>query len=403
MLGRDTSNVPLTFSRGLLWVLVVAVLLRLGFYVVYPALHFPDAIAYRTIGQEIFAGQIITNDIYMPLYPIITFLSGGGVGLILVDILFSVVTVAVIYWLAETLFKQRTVALLSAAAAAVYPHFLFYAITGLTETLFTLLLLIGFLLLYRGQMMAAIVVLVLSIMVRPSLDLLNPVLIVLFTIGIYRQGVLSGSKNLLLYFVVYALLMSPWWMHQYEKYGTFVRLNLGDGIVLYSGNNPMNRSGGGIVGDDLRMDDFVGIEDPVERNNVLKQAAIDYMVANPQHIAELAVTKFIRFWRLWPYTEKYQQWYTVAVSLLSYGVVLLLAIGFVLRSGFHYFRTLLPILALFGYLTLVHMVTIGSIRYRFPLEPFLIIFAAHFVAGVGQRSRWLGWLEQLGESSGNSR
>jgi hypothetical protein len=38
-----------------------------------------------------------------------------------------------------------------------------------------------------------------------------------------------------------------------------------------------------------------------------------------------------------------------------------------------------------AYLTLIHMVFIGSLRYRLPLEPFIIMFAAVAVIRLG---RW---------------
>ena len=174
--------------------------------------------------------------------------------------------------------------------------------------------------------------------------------------------------------------MSPWWAHQYLKYDTFVRLNLGDGVVLYAGNNPLNQSGGGINGVDVDESRFIGISNPVDRNKAQKDAAIEYIISNPGRFLEMAGVKFLRFWRLWPYANEYQQWYIVVASILSYGSILIMAIGFALRNSKKYFRETLPIFALFGYLTLVHMVTIGSIRYRFPLEPFLIIFASYFLA-----------------------
>jgi hypothetical protein len=36
-------------------------------------------------------------------------------------------------------------------------------------------------------------------------------------------------------------------VHQYEKYGYFVRTNFGSSLVLYSGNNPLNKTGGGVI------------------------------------------------------------------------------------------------------------------------------------------------------------
>jgi hypothetical protein len=43
-------------------------------------------------------------------------------------------------------------------------------------------------------------------------------------------------------------------------------------------------------------------------------------------------------------------------------------------------RPLLPIVLFAAYLTAVHMITIGSIRYRFPLEPFLIVLGSFTIA-----------------------
>ena len=60
--------------------------------------------------------------------------------------------------------------------------------------------------------------------------------------------------NIFKYLMVYIILMSPWWYHNYLKYGKFVRLNIGSSFVLYVGNNPLNKTGGGVIidEDDLR-------------------------------------------------------------------------------------------------------------------------------------------------------
>ena len=82
------------------------------------------------------------------------------------------------------------------------------------------------------------------------------VLIVLFVGFVHALGWRLVLKYVGIYFIIYLVIMSPWWMHQYQKYGEFVRLNLADGIVLYSGNNPLNKTGGGIVGSDVDMSSF---------------------------------------------------------------------------------------------------------------------------------------------------
>jgi hypothetical protein len=214
-------------------------------------------------------------------------------------------------------------------------------------------------------------------------------MVVIFIIFVHNLDWKKASKYLGIYFLAYFVIMSPWWIHQYQKYDSFVRLNLGDGVVLYAGNNPLNISGGGITGVDVDESRFEGITDPVLRNNAQKDAAIEYIINNPGRFVKMSGVKFLRFWRLWPYTQEYSQWYIVVTSILSYGLVLFMAIGFIIRCSKKYFREISPIFALFGYLTLVHMVTIGSIRYRFPLEPYLIIFAGYFFIDIIKNNQWV--------------
>ncbi len=379
-------------------ILILAACARLVFMLVYPDVDFPDAVAYQTIGNEIFSGQVIKNHIYMPLYPIWTYIFGGKNVLILADIGISIATVYLVYLLSLELFKNKVAALLSSLISAFYPHFLFYAVTGLTETLYTFLLLAIFLLFYKKHFFWAVLLSILSILVRPSLDLLNPILVVIFIYLVHGLPWKIVLKYLIIYCISYILLMSPWWVHQYQKYGEFVRLNLGDGIVLFSGNNPMNVTGGGIGRkdgtSDMDLSQFDYIKNPIRRNEAMKKEALNYIASDLGHFIELAGIKFMRFWRLWPHTQHYQQWYVIAASLLSYGIVLFFAIGFIFRNSKRHFRMLTPVFALFGYLTLIHMITIGSIRYRFPLEPFLIIFASYFFTDIFKKYKWIHWIRE---------
>lgn len=360
-------------------IVVLSILARLLAFAVLPDQHFPDAGVYVESGRALATTGFMSTPIYMPLYPIWTWLWGGAWGVKFGDILLSTASVWLIWCLALLLVKDRVAALTAACAAAVYPHFIFYAVSGLTETLFSFFLLACFVCFYRQRFAYASVLLVLTILVRPTLDLLAPVLVATFALVVHRMSARQTACRLGQYACIYVALMSPWWVDNYLHYGTFVRLDLGDGIVLYSGNNPLNASGGGVIGGakgtDVDMGPFSSIADPVKRNAALEHAAWQFIEQNPGRFLELAGIKFIRFWRLWPYAAEYEQPWVVAASLLSYGVMLVFAIAYVVHDGRRHLRLLSPILLLTAYLTLVHMATIGSIRYRFPLEPFIVILA----------------------------
>lgn len=181
-------------------------------------------------------------------------------------------------------------------------------------------------------------------------------------------------------------LCRPGGIHNQQKYDTFVRLNLGAGFVLYSGNNPLNKSGGGYEGPDLDASKFRLIEDPIERDQALKKEAIDFIKSDPQNFAYLGYLKFIRFWRLWPYRMHGGGPFHIVASVMSYGVVLLLSLIYLFKYIKKDWIILSPILLFTAYLTAVHMVTIGSIRYRFPLEVFLIVIGAQLMAIYYDRS-----------------
>lgn len=365
-------------------IVVIGLIARLITLGLLPDQDFPDARVYAESGRSLATSGIMSSPIYMPLYPLWTWIWGGAWGVRLGDVLLSSITIALIYRLSVTLFQDRAAALVAAAAAAIYPHFLFYAVSGLTETAFTFLLWGAFLSLYQGRYVAGSVFLVLGILVRPAIDLLAPALVFLFAMVTHRAPLRAALFRVGQYALVYVVLMGPWWAHNYAKYGEFVRLNPGDGIPFYSGNNPMNRSGGGVAGQakesDMDLAPFYAIKDPIERNAALKEAAWTFIRENPGRFLELAGVKFVRFWRLWPYAGEYEKPSIIATSVLSYGSFLVLSLVFLVRDGHRHLRVLTPVLVLAAYLTAVHMVTIGSIRYRFPLEPALLILGSLLIS-----------------------
>ena len=102
--------------------------------------------------------------------------------------------------------------------------------------------------------------------------LFAPFVIVWFTIIVKKDSPIIALKNLSIYALIYVVMMSPWWLHNYNKHHEFVHLNLSFGAILYSGNNEINTTGGGIGGldysiiaTDTEIADFckqLGIEQP---------------------------------------------------------------------------------------------------------------------------------------------
>lgn len=375
---------------GIFQLLVLAAIVRIAVLFLLPDQQFPDANMYESSGRALLDTGVLSSNIYMPGYPLLMVLTGGGMAQKFADIILSIITVWLVYSLSLSIFSNRTAALLTALMAALYPHFSFYAVSRLSETTYLFLNCSAFLLFYKRKYTWGSLVLVLSLLVKPSAELLPPFLILSFVLIVHGQSWREAAFHVAKYGVIYIVLMTPWWIHNFEKYDSFVRLTLADGAVLYSGNNPMNRTGGGVsygtVDDDVDLSPFLAIADPVDRNQAMKAAALDFVQENPKRVVELAGLKFVWFWRLWPFAPQYQQPHIIAASLLSYGISLALCLWFLVRHTFNHWRTLAPIFLYGSYLTAIHMITIGSIRYRFPLEPFILVIAGwtlvQFIPGL---------------------
>jgi len=363
---------------SLLSILTLGLILRLAAAFLLPdqSRSLPDSIAYRATARQLRDTLHISDPYIMPLYPILIAISNSGLGQLLADISLSVLTIWLVYALTDAMFGDRLCSLLAAFGAAVYPHLIFFSVVGLTETLFITLVLTAFVCWYRGFFIPAAIFAVLSILTRPVPELLAPFLVAYFAIAIHRLPWTGVLRQLLIYGTVYCLMLTPWWLHNFQAYGAFVRLNLGGGLALYSGNNPGNLSGGidRDLGDHIAQ--FKSIRDPVAHDAALKDAAFRHIRENPSQFLEQAVLKLLRFWRLWPYAESYSQSVYVIASIASFVPVLLLACVYLLLWGRQDARRIAPLVIFGAYLTALHTVFPGSIRYRLPLEPFLIVMAA---------------------------
>jgi hypothetical protein len=127
------------------------------------------------------------------------------------------------------------------------------------------------------------------------------------------------------------------------------------------------------------------ISDEVERQQAYGEIAARYITADPVGFVWRMGLKFARFWNVVPNAAEFRGLVYQAISAASFGPVLILAVvaGIVWRSRT---STFVPIYLLIVYFTLLHMVTIASLRYRLPLEPFLIVMAAGV---VGPAVDWL--------------
>jgi len=108
----------------------------------------------------------------------------------------------------------------------------------------------------------------------------------------------------------------------------------------------------------------------IERNEFLKKISVSYIKEHPFEYFGTIVTKAFRYWRPWPYAP-----YPILLRVILgfyYCVLFCLALlGFLKVVDEESF----PIIGFFLTLTIIHAIFDTTLRYRLPLEPFLIMYA----------------------------
>ena len=294
--------------------------------------------------------------------------------------------------IARRVFQNRTAGFVASCIAAFYPFILFYQGLLLSETLFNTLLLAGIaaliwwrdcgLRLDRALAIASLCF-ALATLTKATLTILPPLLLAA-TAFLGGVGLRRTIAALIAAFCLYAAFMSPWWIRNARLLHTFVPFTTSSALNLYLGNNAHNREAGIDWASDVEPE-FVAknlpVANEIERQRIFNAAAVNYINDNPTAFLRASVKKFVRFWNIVPNAAEYRSGLYSVITALSFGSILALALVCAGRR-WRQWRLLAPFYVVIGYFTFVHVVTIASLRYRFPIEPLLIVLAADPIAAL---------------------
>jgi len=294
----------------------------------------------------------------------------------------------------------ETVGLIAGAISAVYPFFIYYTGTVLSEILFVA----GFVglllcLVHLGRMLdkpgskylwSAVgtgAVAGLLILLRSSL-LLFP----FFLLPFWLMRAESRKKATLSWIVMTAAIgvtLLPWVIRNYRLVHKIVPTTLQVGPSLYEANSRF--ATGGPAMDRIDWVEVRGgtMMSEVENNTFFRDAAMRYIRENPGRFMVMAFEKARRFWNVVPNyaapNPKSRILYAAA-SLLTYVPVMLCAfLGLWLRR--EQAKALLLLLPPVLYFAALHMIFVGSTRYRTPIMPFIILIAAAGIETIRERIR----------------
>ena len=182
--------------------------------------------------------------------------------------------------------------------------------------------------------------------------------------------------------------MMPWWIRNWQVSGHFVPTTLQVGASLYDGLNPRATGASDMWFTDEfarkeMQDQAAGRSDLSETfeyrlDQRKRDAALQWARDNPGRVVQLAGVKFLRIWNLWPNEPAFSGWPVRLVVIVGYLPILVLALVGIFQTvgrGWPYVLCWLPA----TYFTLLHMVFVGSIRYRGPAMLGLTVLAAGVV------------------------
>ncbi|MCC7351557.1 MAG: glycosyltransferase family 39 protein [Phycisphaerales bacterium] len=363
-------------------------------------INLPDQMEYLSLGRNLLEHQGLyffdhrfDQTIYAyrtPGYPMFVALCGANVMIIRVaQALLDTSTILAIFLLGRRMIPAKPwLSLLGAGVVAVNPFLIYFSGLILSETLFTTLLAwsIYVAAVAAGKPSRAWVVLVggfimgLAVMVRPSAMLL-PILLPLGACWLNRPTTEAYSfvrRSVILSAVNVGFLVAmflPWAIRNHRILGHWVWTTTNSGITAYDGFNPQATGGS----DQRFLEGFADADlkrmGEVQRSRYLQDLAWRYATTHPWRSVELGASKIARTWSPLPLSKQFggNSLYVAAALCYSIPFDLLVLIGLGSKSLRRSAKVFVLIPAI--YFTVVHAMSVGSLRYRVPVEPPMAILA----------------------------
>lgn len=358
----------------------------------------PDQREYLSLGRSVFAGDGLKfidlrfNDevrAFRPVgYPLLIQACQARVRAVQVaQCAIDASTVLAVVLLARKWLSDR-LSLFAGTIVAFNPFLIFFTSLLLTETVFTAMLMWALVCLSRSDhsplqpkrgvifFWVGLFILALSIHIRTSSIGLPLVL------GIAAYLMRDSKKQSRWYSLPIAtsivlltiITLLPWAARNRVVLGKWIWTSTNDGFTLYDG---LNESADG-----SSDQSFVAAlpqlrtMNEVARSQYLATAAKDWAVENPRRVIDLAGRKLARMWSPIPLSSEYgsRRIYVIAAAAYTLPLFIAAIIG-LWNFGLPRSAKILLLLPAI-YFSCVHATTIGSLRYRVPVEPPIAILAA---------------------------
>ena len=283
----------------------------------------------------------------------------------------------------DTLGERRVLgmACIAGAIVAFDPFLTFFSGLFLTEALFAVVLLAAWWFVAgaarceeggrRRDALGAGALLLVGMLLRPAAIAVAGAAVLVVVAG---RG--HSLRRVILACIIVAVIVGglfPWAMRNRQTIGQWRWLTTRGGISLYDGLHA-GADGTSDLAHTKTMDAVQGLSE-TEWDAWFRARALEDARQDPVRVARLAGRKFMRTWSLTPNVEEYRGGATAWISAIFMGGVLATALigGWAHRRAVHaWFVLICPVAAV----TALHMIFVGSVRYRVPVLPLIVVLSA---------------------------
>lgn len=387
-----------TNSSKILAIGLIAFALRAAVVVLqwkYPVMNFSfyggDSAGYDSLAQSVIAGDGLAfnghptafRTPFYPLFLALMYLLCGKNFLIIgiVQSMFGALTCCLTFQSARLLFNEKT-ALIAGIAAALSPDLIIWT-SGyiLTEPIYIFLLSLVIWLSLKllpanaeskknTESNDAFATLTGFLFACASLT--RPSFLYFSVLAIVYLGLKNGWRQFLTLTLAFLLPVSLWAVRNYSVFGEPIFTTTGGGYVLYEYHNPQTTSANGGY-DPIDFHPALPAEmNELERDKFYTREALTFIKENPVKEAELTIN---RFWNVWRPALAEASIRNALLSWISYLPMMFFAVPMIFYLGIRTPRFGFLFLFLF-YHFVFHLFVAGELRFRFPLIPVLLIYAA---------------------------
>jgi 4-amino-4-deoxy-L-arabinose transferase-like glycosyltransferase len=300
----------------------------------------------------------------------------------------------------------RVPALIAAAITAVYAYFIYYAGTLMTEPFYISAILAS---LYLGLLVSQpeeqsgsrrkILLLVAlgitlgcAVLLRQLFLLFIPFLLIWIGWREYKQRRPYWGLKLIIPVCVVALMIVPFTVFNYQRFGQFVLLNTNAGFAFFWGNHPFYGTQFiPILPSDTYRElipkELLRLSEPALDSALLK-IAIQTILGDPVRYLLLSLSRIPFYFEFWPSADSglVSNLSRVASFGIFWPFMLYGLIRWLLVKGFRSFSSPAWLLLLFVTIyTGIHILTWTLIRYRLPVDAVLLLFAGVALYDLYQR------------------